>query len=179
MPWLKIRGGKAQLASIVLDTSQAEAAPQLGHRDSITLKSEPKRAQREQVSLAMFPNLLYPAKPGARSKPLAATGKVSNLALGMADDGIELGHSLGTVGDVKLFEHALHVIFDGEGADVQNGTDLGVGLSLRHPVEDLHFAFGEVVLFDEMLGHADTLADEFVRALGQSGQGAACHQFWR
>ena len=67
----------------------------------------------------------------------------------MIDDGIELGHSLGAVGDVEFFEHALHVIFDGEGADVQDGADFGIGLALGHPVEDLQFAVGEVVLLDQ------------------------------
>ena len=50
---------------------------------------------------------------------------------------IEFADRLRTVGDIQFFEESLHMVFNGEGADVQNGADFGVGFTQGNPTQ--HF----------------------------------------
>src|SRR5450830_436617 len=76
----------------------------------------------------------------------------ADVMAGISDVGgqdVEFADSLRAVGYLKFLEYALHVIFDSEGADVQNAADLRVGLAHGDPVQNLYFTFGQVVFFEE------------------------------
>ncbi len=61
----------------------------------------------------------------------------------MVDPCPEFAHGLGAVGNIEFFENTLHVVFDGERADLEDAADFGVGFAQGDPFQDFGFALGE------------------------------------
>lgn len=96
----------------------------------------------EDIPGAVWPEVTW-TEPSAGDAPAGSvalpepSGPPSTRDLAQAFD---LGHGLGTVDHVQLLEDALDMVFDREGADVQDHADFLVGFAVAHPLHDFQLA---------------------------------------